>query len=234
MEKTKIIKFNCGGELFSVSSETISKYNDCLLYKMISGHFIESQQEEIFIDKDPRVFRAIINLMRNDELFIPPGVSKKEMIFELDYYNLLCKTNIIPKGDFWCNNDIFKLSRNVCDSFLNSNDFLKQMKTKNFIWWEIYSFPEKYKGICSQFNCFISSCLDIMIKYMKEIHKIKIKDNTSVCYGLPKEYITGERRPLNFIFIYHNNEKIKFETSNFSKEEKNGLIHKQIQLSPIY
>lgn len=213
------ITFNCGGEQFTVSKDLIDKFKDSMLYTLVNGPFKESTQDEIFLDKDPITFRAILNFMRNDELFIPPGISTDEMQFELDYYNI--KTvEIVPKGKIWSKNGVIGLAENVCDSFLNHQDFLSQIKTANIIKWRIYSLPENYKGEYSQFNCFISACLDIIVIYMKNVHEIAVNDKVSVGHVPIKDNI----------YFYYNNEKIKFNTKDLNE----SAVCKTLILSPIY
>ena len=227
MESLKIINFNCGGEKFSVSHKTISKFKDSILFVMINGPWKEASQDEIFIDKDPVIFRAIINFMRNDELFIPPGISKEEIANELDYYNIPCKMVLVPINDKWLKNNVFVLAENVCESFLNSEYFQEKMKKCNTVLWEIYSLPDDYKGEYLHFKHFISACLDIMIKYLKSVHELKIKES-NVTYNCKSVYFRKE------IIFYHNYKTIKFDTSVLSKEQNGDLVCKKIQLSPTY
>ena len=64
---SKIVNLNVGGTIFSTSRETLSAGGDSFFASLISENFkVErDQHNNIFIDRDPKLFSAVLNFLRN-------------------------------------------------------------------------------------------------------------------------------------------------------------------------
>jgi hypothetical protein len=81
-----IIKFNVGGTIFQTRKSTILSKPETTLANFFSEDF--KQEEEIFTDKDPKIFRSILNWYRSNVLAIPISVSERLFYQELEYYGI--------------------------------------------------------------------------------------------------------------------------------------------------
>jgi hypothetical protein len=95
--KNKII-FDVGGKRFATSKSTLLKFPNSYFYALISsGNWQPDSDGSFFIDRDPKWFATILNLMRYDQIQMNlSSEDYKELEFELDYYQLP-KENIIMK-----------------------------------------------------------------------------------------------------------------------------------------
>ena len=62
---TKIIHLNVGGRRFSTSRQTLTQVQDTFFTGLLSGRIqtLKDEQGAIFIDRDPELFRLILNLL---------------------------------------------------------------------------------------------------------------------------------------------------------------------------
>lgn len=72
-ENSEIIQLNIGGEIFYTTIQTISRESS-LLYAFILGEIEVSKDKDgrIFIDRDPKYFRWILNYLRDGSLLTLP------------------------------------------------------------------------------------------------------------------------------------------------------------------
>lgn len=93
-----IVKFNVGGTIFQTRYSTIEKYPESTLAKMLDRKFIDIDDSQgcFFIDRDPKIFRIILNAMRTGQVIF--NEEKEEEINEqFEYFNLPFKAT---KSDF--------------------------------------------------------------------------------------------------------------------------------------
>ncbi|CAI5450307.1 unnamed protein product [Caenorhabditis angaria] len=66
----KIINLNVGGQRFATSSATLSWIPDTFFTSLISGrmHSVRDETDAIFIDRDPEIFRVVLNYLRTKEV----------------------------------------------------------------------------------------------------------------------------------------------------------------------
>lgn len=100
-----IIKLNCGGKLFEVSHSTINKYPNSMLAVMINSPMYNNNNN--FIDRDPELFKIILDYYRTDKIIIPDNISSERVMDEIDYF---CLPKIKPKNmdinQWWIENNI--------------------------------------------------------------------------------------------------------------------------------
>jgi hypothetical protein len=80
------IKFNVGGRKFETTRGTIMKYPDSVLAKHIGDLSKSDTKGRYFIDRNPKVFAAILEYYRSNVLACPPQVSVDVFIRELDFW----------------------------------------------------------------------------------------------------------------------------------------------------
>lgn len=85
-EDEDIVVFNIGGEIFETLRETIQKDNISVLSneEFLRRHY-RPKAGGYFFDRDPHIFRAVLNYLRTDELHLPSYVcgpaAKTELAF---------------------------------------------------------------------------------------------------------------------------------------------------------
>jgi len=85
----EIINLNVGGTKFSTSRQTLTQVQDTFFTGLLSGR-IQTYKDDngaIFIDRDPQLFRLILNYLRNRSLSLD-DVNLKELKHEAEYYGI--------------------------------------------------------------------------------------------------------------------------------------------------
>lgn len=98
MEKqTKIIEFNVGGVPYTTTMDTLKQDEDGLLFKLASGKIgITMINNAIFIDRDGKLFRHVIDYLRNTTTWtIPKKVDTEALIREADFFGLVGMKRIL-------------------------------------------------------------------------------------------------------------------------------------------
>jgi hypothetical protein len=86
-----VVALNVGGKLFTSSFDTFTRVKDSLLAGMLCGRFPIARDFDgnIFIDRDPKMFRLVLNYLR-DEHLSPPRDSEmvEALLAEARYFQL--------------------------------------------------------------------------------------------------------------------------------------------------
>ena len=83
------IKFNVGGQLFETTRSTVAaRHPDSMLASLISFPRQGDEDAPYFLDRDPTVFRAVLQYLRTARLTAPTGVSPAVLADELAFYGL--------------------------------------------------------------------------------------------------------------------------------------------------
>lgn len=88
------VRINVGGRLFETTRATLQLAGEGSVLGPLTDAMWNPQPPggavpEFFIDRDPEIFRALLNLLRTGHFDTPPGVSLETVIGEADYYGLL-------------------------------------------------------------------------------------------------------------------------------------------------
>lgn len=92
--KDRRIKINVGGQIFETFVSTLRKYPNSLLGTMFHPRNESllkkkhSDKEDIFFDRNPRVFEVILDFFRTSYLHIPPDISSEMLKEELQFFQL--------------------------------------------------------------------------------------------------------------------------------------------------
>jgi len=86
---TEIINLNVGGRRFSTSRQTLTAVQDTFFTGLLSGRIqtLKDEQGAIFIDRDPELFRLILNYLRNRSLAFD-DVNFKDLRHEAEFYGI--------------------------------------------------------------------------------------------------------------------------------------------------
>lgn len=86
------IKLNVGGKIYKTTLDTLRKDPHSMLCAMFSGKFDLKADEEdgaYFIDRDGKLFRYILNFLRDGELLLPNDRSLREQLLkEAEFYQV--------------------------------------------------------------------------------------------------------------------------------------------------
>ncbi|XP_041366712.1 uncharacterized protein LOC121381460 [Gigantopelta aegis] len=90
-EKDAIVRFNIGGCKFQTFESTLKKRVDPRLKlsnkEFLERHYVE-ENKEYFFDRDPEMFRVILNLLRTGRLHLPANVCGPVVKEELDFWGI--------------------------------------------------------------------------------------------------------------------------------------------------
>lgn len=91
---TEIVTLNIGGVLYQTSKETLSKGNN--YFRALVEH--TNCEDVVFVDRDPSLFRYILNWLRGTNMLPDDTLSLKELLMEADFYCMEeMKTEIASK-----------------------------------------------------------------------------------------------------------------------------------------
>ena len=82
IKMTEIVVLNVGGCLYQTSKETLLKYDNYFRALVEHGNC----EDIIFIDRDPSLFRYILNWLRGTTVLPDDTLSLKELLMESDFY----------------------------------------------------------------------------------------------------------------------------------------------------
>ncbi|XP_078389853.1 BTB/POZ domain-containing protein KCTD21-like [Cetorhinus maximus] len=85
------VSLNVGGTLYTTSSETLTRYPDSMLGAMFKGQLSSRRDQagNLFIDRDGKPFRHILNYLRSSHLDLPEGYRELRLLKrEADFYQV--------------------------------------------------------------------------------------------------------------------------------------------------
>jgi len=85
---SKIIIINCGGTRFETRVDTCTKFGTNTMLGAMLLSFKSEPKEEYFLDRDPEIFRHILNWYRTGWLQCPQGIHLQMMEKELEFYGI--------------------------------------------------------------------------------------------------------------------------------------------------
>ena len=113
---------NVGGTTFHVDANTISQYPDTMLASMLSKRWTEDKSnKEIYLDRDPMLFRYILSFYRSGKMVIPHTIREAEMFEEIEFFLLP-----LEKKDIQYDTESIKVMRKALINF--ENDYIERLK----------------------------------------------------------------------------------------------------------
>jgi len=100
-KKGDLVKLNVGGKIFQTTWDTLTKECNSMLSAMFAGQ-IPIQLDEnnsVFIDRDGKHFKKVLNFLRNGSLELPTERSTcYELMKEAEFYQLTAMISILQEG----------------------------------------------------------------------------------------------------------------------------------------
>ncbi|CAB1311832.1 unnamed protein product [Coregonus sp. 'balchen'] len=85
------VSLNVGGEIYTTTLDTLTRYQDSMLGAMFTGRIstLRDKRGNVFIDRDGKVFRYILNFLRSSSLDLPEGFSEMRLLRrEADFFQI--------------------------------------------------------------------------------------------------------------------------------------------------
>lgn len=85
------VSLNVGGEIYTTTLDTLTRYQDSMLGAMFTGQIstLRDKRGNVFIDRDGKVFRYILNFLRSSSLDLPEGFSEMRLLRrEADFFQI--------------------------------------------------------------------------------------------------------------------------------------------------
>lgn len=85
------VSLNVGGEVYTTTLDTLTRCRDSMLGAMFTGQIpvLKDNRGNVFIDRDGKVFRYILNYLRSSSLDLPDGFSELPLLRrEADFYQI--------------------------------------------------------------------------------------------------------------------------------------------------
>uniref|UniRef100_A0A8C5S3U4 Potassium channel tetramerization domain containing 4 n=1 Tax=Laticauda laticaudata TaxID=8630 RepID=A0A8C5S3U4_LATLA len=86
-----LVTLNIGGYLYVTQRQTLTKYADSFLERVVNGKTLCPSDAEghFFIDRDGLLFRHVLNFLRNGELLLPEGFKENQLLAqEAEFFQL--------------------------------------------------------------------------------------------------------------------------------------------------
>lgn len=85
------VSLNVGGEIYTTTLDTLTRCRDSMLGAMFTGQIpvLRDNRGNVFIDRDGKVFRYILNYLRTSTLDLPKGFSEVALLRrEADFFQI--------------------------------------------------------------------------------------------------------------------------------------------------
>lgn len=85
------VSLNVGGEIYTTTLNTLTHYRDSMLGAMFTGQIpvLRDSRGHVFIDRDGKIFRYILNYLRSNSLDLPDGFSEVALLRrEADFFQI--------------------------------------------------------------------------------------------------------------------------------------------------
>lgn len=85
------VSLNIGGEIYTTTLDTLTHYRDSMLGAMFTGQIpvLRDKSGHVFIDRDGKIFRYILNYLRSNSLDLPDGFSEVALLRrEADFFQI--------------------------------------------------------------------------------------------------------------------------------------------------
>ncbi|XP_028264364.1 BTB/POZ domain-containing protein KCTD21-like [Parambassis ranga] len=85
------VSLNVGGEIYTTTLDTLTRCRDSMLGAMFTGQIpvLRDNKGNVFIDRDGKVFRYILNYLRSSSLDLPDGFSELTLLRrEADFFQI--------------------------------------------------------------------------------------------------------------------------------------------------
>lgn len=85
------VSLNVGGEIYTTSLDTLTRCRDSMLGAMFTGQIpvVRDRGGNVFIDRDGKVFRHILNYLRSSALDLPEGFPELALLRrEADFFQI--------------------------------------------------------------------------------------------------------------------------------------------------
>ena len=95
-----VINLNVGGQIYTTSLATLTKYSESMLGAMFSGRFAAQKDSNgnYFIDRDGALFRYILGFLRNGELQVPENFHEFGLILkEAEFFQIPALTDAVKQ-----------------------------------------------------------------------------------------------------------------------------------------
>uniref|UniRef100_H3BVX3 Potassium channel tetramerization domain containing 21 n=1 Tax=Tetraodon nigroviridis TaxID=99883 RepID=H3BVX3_TETNG len=85
------VSLNVGGEIYTTTLDTLTHHRDSMLGAMFTGQIpvMQDNRGHVFIDRDGKIFRYILNYLRSNSLDLPDGFSEVALLRrEADFFQI--------------------------------------------------------------------------------------------------------------------------------------------------
>uniref|UniRef100_A0A3Q3B5R0 BTB domain-containing protein n=1 Tax=Kryptolebias marmoratus TaxID=37003 RepID=A0A3Q3B5R0_KRYMA len=85
------VSLNVGGEIYTTTLDTLTRCRDSMLGAMFTGQIpvLRDNRGNVFIDRDGKVFRYILNFLRSSSLDLPDDFSELALLRqEADFFQI--------------------------------------------------------------------------------------------------------------------------------------------------
>ena len=65
----RVVTLSVGGEIFKTAQSTLAK--SAFFRNLLSNDYIDAQSDEVFVDRDPRYFRFVLQYLRTGSIETP-------------------------------------------------------------------------------------------------------------------------------------------------------------------
>ena len=147
---SKIVIFNVGGTRYEESQTLLDQYPESMLAKSASKEWCNSEEKEVFIERNGRRFQFVLDLMRDGRVILPVTQAKAAILAELEYFNLNFESCDIDDSASKCQLIPFLLEKRAKDMSNWTEKYKSNMRRDNLI---LFCHDRYFSRSISSYEC---------------------------------------------------------------------------------
>lgn len=210
----KLVTLNVSGKKFVTWESTLKKHPKTLLGSEMLSIFFDARACEYFLDRDPHMFRYILNFYRLGKLHASSEDCTDSFKDELDFFQI-CPTELQP----CCWEDNTKVSirqrrkTSTCSVSISTNS------TRNFLWVVLEKGEASSLGRVIQIFIALVICLSVFLTILETVHYrdgLKFHERFRTEFQTAESFCTGVFTLEYILRLYAAPYRLKFLISKLS------------------
>jgi hypothetical protein len=211
-----VIKLNVGGQIFMTRKSTLLNCPDSFLGKLVQTDMnnLEILDGCLFFDRNPEVFKYILEFYRTDVLTFPSSIPRKLIWKEIEFWSIPDQP-ILPDGLVWTNDYLTSAAKFV-DWFEKSYRYRDNMAREH-----VFEFPSRMLQYTSFFKC--NSNISFETEYRSVYPSLRKRGVYTFGFNQKSHLLPESTNNLSNIYSFTLQKMIRDEQVTVPKEDEDDF-----------